>query len=150
MRVIAGDLLELAIQGEFDVIVHGCNCHCTMGAGIAKQIKRRFPLAFEADLKAGIGANKLGSITYAAIDNFGNPFTIVNAYTQVHWRGDGVKVDYAALASAMREVKRIFGGKRIGYPKIGAGLAGGDWVRIAGIISEELDGEEHTLVEYAP
>lgn len=48
----------------------------------------------------------------------------------------------------MREVKRRFGGKRIAYPKIGAGLARGDWSKIAAIIDEELTGETHTLVEY--
>ena len=41
MKIIKGDLIKLALQGEFDVIVHGCNCFCTMGAGIAKSIKPR-------------------------------------------------------------------------------------------------------------
>jgi O-acetyl-ADP-ribose deacetylase (regulator of RNase III) len=39
-----------------------------------------------------------------------------------------------------------FAGKRIGYPKIGAGLAGGDWSIIEEIIDRELEGEDHTLV----
>ena len=38
----------------------------------------------------------------------------------------------------------------IGYPKIGAGLAKGDWSTIAAILDEELAGEGHTLVEYEP
>jgi predicted phosphatase len=29
-------------------------------------------------------------------------------------------------------------------------LAGGDWDIIADIINQELDGEDHTLVEYVP
>ena len=33
---------------------------------------------------------------------------------------------------------------------IGAGLAGGDWKVISKIISEELQGEDYTLVEFAP
>lgn len=37
MQNIKGDLIELALVGEFDVIVHGCNYFCTMGASIAKQ-----------------------------------------------------------------------------------------------------------------
>lgn len=45
MNQITGDLLDLAEQGHFDVILHGCNCQCTMGAGIALAIKRRFPEA---------------------------------------------------------------------------------------------------------
>jgi O-acetyl-ADP-ribose deacetylase (regulator of RNase III) len=52
--------------------------------------------------------------------------------------------------AAMREVKVHFGGQRIGYPKIGAGLGGGDWRVLAVLIDAALEGEDHTLVEYAP
>ena len=37
-------------------------------------------------------------------------------------------------------------GQRVGLPKIGAGLAGGDWDVIAKIIEEELSGENVTIV----
>lgn len=73
---------------------------------------------------------------------------VVNAYTQYHYRGEGVLADYDAIRSAFRQIKRQFAGKRIGYPRIGAGLARGDWRVIAQIIDEELAGEDHTLVEW--
>ena len=56
--------------------------------------------------------------------------------------------DYDAIRGAFREIKTRYAGKRIGYPRIGAGLAGGDWDTIATIIDEELGGEDHTLVEF--
>jgi ribonucleoside-diphosphate reductase beta chain len=37
-----GDLITLAKAGKFDVIAHGCNCHSTMGAGIAPQMAKAF------------------------------------------------------------------------------------------------------------
>jgi len=49
----------------------------------------------------------------------------------------------------MRAVKDRFSGKR-GYPKIGAGLAKGDWSIVAAIIDEVLEHKDHTLVELAP
>lgn len=151
MRIIAGDLLELAVAGAFDVIVHGCNCHCTMGAGIAKTIKARFPEAYSADLATSKGdRSKLGTISFAEIERPHHSLVVVNAYTQYDWRGSGKKVDYDAIRTSMQSVKRMFGGKRIGYPLIGAGLAGGDWNEIAPIIDEALDGEDHTLVRYVP
>ncbi len=76
--------------------------------------------------------------------------TVINAYTQFNWRGSGVLADYEAIRKAMQKIKSLHSGNRIGYPMIGAGLAGGDWDTIARIISEELDGEDHTLVEYVP
>jgi O-acetyl-ADP-ribose deacetylase (regulator of RNase III) len=150
MNVVHGDLIKLALGGEFDVIIHGCNCQRAMGAGIAKSIKKAFPEAYEADLETSKGdRKKMGTISTASVKRNNHDITIVNGYTQYHWRGSGVLVDYEALRSVMREVKARFSGKRLGYPKIGAGLAGGDWKVISQIIDQELKGEDHTLVEYA-
>ena len=148
MKDIEGDLLLLALAGHFDVIVHGCNCQCTMGAGIAKVIKLQFPQAFAADQATAAGdRSKLGSYSSAQAHNaLGQPFTVVNAYTQWHWRGAGTKADYEGIAQVMRAIARDFAGLRIGYPLIGAGLAGGDWTRIAPLIDEALAGQYHTLV----
>jgi len=150
MKIVHGDLIKLALDGEFDVIIHGCNCHCAMGAGIAKSIKSTFPEAYKADCETIKGSkDKLGTISFATVDRDGTKITIVNGYTQYHWRGAGVLVDYDAVRSVMRSVKSSFSGKRIGYPKIGAGLANGDWEKISNIIDMELDCEDHTLVEYS-
>jgi O-acetyl-ADP-ribose deacetylase (regulator of RNase III) len=148
MKRREGDLLELALAGNFDVIVHGCNCQCTMGAGIAYNIKKAFPEAFEADLATQKGERaKLGTISAAEVVRDGVSFTVVNAYTQFHWHGPGVLADYDAIRSAMRLVKEQYPGKRIAYPRIGAGMAKGDWTLIAAIIKRALEGEDHTLVE---
>jgi O-acetyl-ADP-ribose deacetylase (regulator of RNase III) len=151
MRILKGDLLTLANEGRFDVIVHGANCQCVMGAGIAKAIREVFPEAYQADLETPKAARaKLGTISFAEVQRGGRTLWVVNAYTQFHYRGAGVRVDYDAVRSAMRLVKQRFGGRRIGYPKIGAGLARGDWTLIARIIDEELADEDHTVVEYEP
>lgn len=151
VHTVRGDLLALANAGDFDVIVHGCNCFNAMDAGIAKSIKEQFPAVYEADLATEKGSrDKLGTYSFASLDCDGHDLTIVNAYTQFDWRGSGVKADYDAIRSVFAGIKSDFTGKRIGYPMIGAGLAGGDWDVIAKIISEELAGEDHTLVEYQP
>lgn len=151
MKTVSGDLIQLAMGGEFDVIVHGCNCFCTMGAGIAKGIKAAFPAAFDADLATSRGDRaKLGSCTFAEVDLNGTLLVVVNAYTQFDYRGSGPKVDYDAVRSCFRWIRPQHSGKRIGLPMIGAGLAGGDWERIAGIVGEEMTGEDVTVVEYRP
>lgn len=151
MKVTKGDLIKKAKGGEFDLIVHGCNCFCTMGGGIAKGIKKEFPEAFDADLATPKGSKeKLGTCSLARIEREGIDLIVVNAYTQFDYRGGGVKVDYDAVRSCMKWIKENFEGKSIGLPKIGAGLAGGDWERISRIIDEELSEEDVTLVEYQP
>jgi O-acetyl-ADP-ribose deacetylase (regulator of RNase III) len=150
MKIIRGDLIELAKAGEFDIIVQGCNCQCRMGRGIALAIKQQFPEAVAADMQTVTGDRaKLGNVTTAKIDRDGYNFTIVNGYTQFHWQGEGVLADYDAIRSVFRRVKTQFSGQRIGYPKLGAGLARGDWAIISQIITEELAGEDHIFVELA-
>jgi O-acetyl-ADP-ribose deacetylase (regulator of RNase III) len=147
MKEVTGDIIQLFRNGQFDVIIHGCNCFCTMGAGVAKAIKEQFPEAYEADLATVAGdKNKLGAYTKAIIRMSGKELCIVNAYTQYDWRGKGVKADYEAIRSVFSRIRDEFSTARIGYPLIGAGLARGDWKIISNIIDEELRGMDHTLV----
>lgn len=153
MKTIKGDLIQLALEGKFDVIVHGCNCFCTMGAGIAKGIKANFPEAYQADLQTNKGdKDKLGTIIFAKVITTHGTLIVVNAYTQYDYKGKGRKVDYDAVRSAFEKIKQQFSGKRIGYPAIGAGLAGGDWNIISDLIEEVLSDEnhsvDHTFVEF--
>jgi len=98
MKIIEGDLIRLALQGEFDVIIHGCNCFCQMGAGIAATIKTVFPEAYEADLQTPKGdKEKLGTFSYATVLRDNNEITIINAYSQYHWRGRGLKAYFLKL-----------------------------------------------------
>ena len=149
MKIIQGNLITLAKQNYFDVIVHGCNCFCTMGAGIAKAIKQEFPEAYEADCQTPKGdKNKLGTISYAKIERDGIDLIVINGYTQFNYSGNGILVDYDAVASVFNLIKQQFSGQKIGYPQIGAGLAKGDWQIISSIIDRELEQEDSTLVEF--
>lgn len=155
MKEIDGDLIELAKDGLFDVIAHGANCFNTMGAGIAPQIKNAFPDAWYADQRTTRGdMMKLGCYTHADVEiNDRGWLTVINAYTQYkygrnHEDGDEKPIDYHALRLAMRKINNKYKGKSIGLPKIGAGLAGGNWEKIKKIISEELKDMDVTIVNY--
>lgn len=168
MNKVDGDLIKLAKEGKFDVIAHGCNCLSTMGAGIAPQMAKAFGCdRFEMELW-GPSVEKLGCIDYQtfvlgekaiwslddAKNNRNEPeLTVVNAYTQHrygrnHVDGLAKPFDYEAFTICMRKINEIFSGKHIGLPKIGAGLAGGDWNRIEKIIETELWACEVTIVNY--
>jgi len=116
MIFVKGNLLDLADQGEFDVIVHGCNCLNVMGAGIALSISQRYPQAFEADYRTvREDYNKLGNFTYAYAHTKTDPvkvFTIVNAYTQYTCRGKVYCEDlfeYEALMLILQKLHKHFG-----------------------------------------
>lgn len=160
MKEFKGDLLQYVRDGHCDLIIHGCNCFCTMGAGIALQIKNKFPEAYEVDLKTEKGdINKLGNYSYANITRINRnidhhlsdlhvQFTVINAYTQFHFDASKKPVDYEAITLVLRKINHYYRGKSIGLPKIGAGLAGGDWEKIKGIIEKELNAMSVTIVYY--
>lgn len=159
---IEGNLIELAKQGKFNVIAHGCNCFCTMGAGIAPQMAHTFfANTFKKEAKKYKGdINKLGTIDYNHITDKGdhlrisNPndlnvsdvlVTVVNAYTQFNYGGVH-PLDYEALTLCLRKMNNLFGGAHIGLPQIGCGLAGGDWNIVKSIIQRELKDCKVTVV----
>lgn len=133
-----GDLVELALRGKsskYSHIIHGCNCFCTMGAGIAYLVRKKWPGAYKADLKTTHGdPTKLGDFSYyydKGVDLF-----VVNAYTQYRY-GRGRLVDYEAVASVFTKLNKFVKEKDrpVGIPRIGAGLAGGHWEAIETIIN---------------
>lgn len=141
-KQVKGNLLDLFEQGEFDAIAHGCNCFNSMGAGIAAQIAIRFPQAKQADdLTTPGDLLKLGSLSLA-VTQYG---VIYNLYTQYH---GGSNLDFDALRLSMRKMANMIKDKnwRIGFPLIGAGIAGGDWNKIQRVIKQEFKHENVTIV----
>lgn len=128
-----GNLLDLAEAGNFDVIVHGANCFNTMGGGIAREIKERYPMCAEIDRLTKRGEYmKLGNWT--EFDS--GKFTIINAYTQ-YGMSQGTDVfEYTAFELILQKLSYQYGTKRIGLPYIGMGLAGGDAEIILDMIEE--------------
>jgi O-acetyl-ADP-ribose deacetylase (regulator of RNase III) len=151
-----GNLIDLAESGEFDIIVHGCNCRNTMGSGIAKEIRERYPVAFNADLHyISDGVSKLGNYSEARVYGEGRTlFTIVNAYTQLNYLPRGVDhFDYESFKLILRKLAVIYPKSRFGFPYIGMGLAGGDPEEIKKILwyfsnAIEKTGGSVTLVEF--
>lgn len=148
-----GNLIDLAEQGAFDVIVQGCNCYNTMGSGIAREIRQRYPQAYEVDCQTEKGdIMKLGNWT--AYDT--GTFKIINAYTQYGFNAGGNNADvfeYLSFQLILQKLMEKYGKQDIGFPYIGMGLAGGDKVRIMAMIEDFADhvtarGGSVTLVEF--
>jgi O-acetyl-ADP-ribose deacetylase (regulator of RNase III) len=145
-----GNLLDLAEAGEFDIVVQGCNCFNTMGGGIAREIRERYPMAALVDNETEKGDyNKLGNYTTA----FTGKFLIVNAYTQYNMSQGTDVFEYTAFRLILEKLIHAYGDKRIGLPYIGMGLAGGDKEIILNMITEfahgvHAAGGSVTLVEF--
>jgi O-acetyl-ADP-ribose deacetylase (regulator of RNase III) len=147
-----GDLIKAAVDGEVNVIAHCANCFNTMKSGIAPQIVKMFPEAGEVDQETIKGdRSKLGSAT-AAYDEF-HKVLVVNLYGQYNYgREKGkVYVDYDALRcdfGIMRDCMYKVDNRKIGLPRLAAGLSGGDWLIIEQIINDELTSYNYDVTIY--
>lgn len=140
-----GDL----IRGPERVIAHGCNALGIMGAGVAKQIKQTYPEAFRVyHHKHGKDGLVLGEV----IPWVGPGRVVLNMITQegIGTTKGTVYVDYEGVRKCMRSLENaarrhilnktgpLYDYPVVAMPKIGAGLAGGDWSLISAIIEEEV------------
>jgi O-acetyl-ADP-ribose deacetylase (regulator of RNase III) len=148
-----GNLLDLAEAGEFDIVVQGCNCFNTMGGGIAREIRERYPVVASVDMVTLRGDyRKLGNWTECDAGET-NRFTIINAYTQYNMSQGTDVFEYIAFQLILEKLAFVYPGKRFGLPYIGCGLAGGEKETIVDMIDVfagriALEGGTVTLVEF--
>jgi O-acetyl-ADP-ribose deacetylase (regulator of RNase III) len=149
---VDGDLIKLAQKGEFDVIAHGCNCFCTMGAGIAPQMAKAFNVDKypKEEICHRGNINKLGNIEYRLFEWEPNEYmNVVNCYTQFGISStEHVPLSYSALTLCLQKMNYLFNGQHIGLPQIGCGLAGGNWDLVQRMIQSKLKDCKVTVVIY--
>jgi O-acetyl-ADP-ribose deacetylase (regulator of RNase III) len=147
---VNGNLIKMLKNDEIDVIVHGCNIHNVKGAGLAEAIFKAFPEAEAADKLTPKGSKKkLGTVSVAKIIINGKTKFVINGYTQERWGRDEneLYLNYPALRKVLSTLKK-YKGLRIGLPRIGAGLALGDWPSIANMIDSASKGLDVKIVNF--
>lgn len=150
LKYKVGDLIKSARSGEVNVIGHGCNCMNTMKSGIAPKVAEAFPEAWTADQMTARGDRaKLGTFSSAFSKSGVLVYNLYSQYTFTGRKEGKMDLDYWALRSALSMMAMSLHAKcrtldispddlRIGLPKIGAGLAGGDWGIISRMIENRL------------
>jgi O-acetyl-ADP-ribose deacetylase (regulator of RNase III) len=144
IKYVQGDLFE----APEDLIAHGCNCRNGFGSGVAAAMARKYPKAkaefhdkFEED------GWRLGDVQFVQLVAKDHKY-IANCATQYAYLPRGVKhADYDAIRTCMEKVKEFAKAKSltIAMPKIGAGLAGGDWTVIEKILEEVFSDYDATV-----
>ncbi|KTF59863.1 MULTISPECIES: macro domain-containing protein [Bacillus amyloliquefaciens group] len=137
-----GDIL----MATEDIICHQVNCKGVMGAGLAKQIRNKYPKCYveykEYVGKWGYDATVLLGGVYYYRDKSGK--VIANLFGQNGFERENQQTDYTSLRRAFHNVKGNvtgiddqYGGKSVAIPYgIGCGLAGGNWDVVQEIIDE--------------
>lgn len=155
MKIITGNLLDLAESGAYSIIMHGCNCFHSMSGGIAGDIAKRYPCVPLVDKAttvrgdiAKLGTYSLAEVTHKAIPTQqktppgpwqdkpksvaqllpkGHRFTVINLYTQYNPGADFLP---SIFPVATARVNKDFSGCTIGIPLIGCGIGGGNWEEV--------------------
>lgn len=145
MQLNKGNLFDT----KCDIIAHGVNCRGAFGSGIAGQIARLFPFAKVAYLeKFKREGWRPGEVQIAQSDDEAPSKIIANCATQLNYGSTGVYVDYEAIGIAMSKVLDFADEHHfsVAIPRIGCGLAGGQWKIVSNIIQQCLQ-ERKTHLE---
>lgn len=141
---IKANLLEWP-QG-INVIAHSANCQNTMGSGIAKSIREKYPEAYDADSRYWKqfypdNYRMLGSYSVVKLEDGKE---IINSYTQNNYGRDKRYVNYEAFYKSFEDIEKYLRDKcenekrkiTLGVPKnISCFRAGGEWSIIWAMLS---------------
>ena len=141
IKYIKGDATEPLIIGDkYSVICHCCNALGAWGKGFVVPLGKKYPIAKEKYLeliKASKPEDRLGSVSFARASDKIIVANIIGQY-YTYPRDGKIPLDYEALEKGFKFIIEIFKMHKMPFtvhmPKIGCGLAGGDWNRVEEII----------------
>ena len=134
-----GNLLE----AQETIIAHGCNAKGVMGSGVAKALRDKWSQVFDFykqhEERYGL---YLGGVHLVTVSE--NQM-VANLITQENYGKDKnvVYADYDAIDDCFRMLNQVMKPEQtLAIPKIGAGLANGDWNTISNIIETRMPSRE--------
>lgn len=120
---------------EYGIIAHQVNCQGKMGAGLAKQIRAKYPQAYDQYMDwFEEGKMTLGTVQLVEIKPH---LYVANLAGQDRYGRNGIQTDYQALTQCFTQLQEVSQELKLTphLPfKIGCGLAGGDWRIVCDLI----------------
>lgn len=145
IKYVKGDLLE----AEQNVIVHQCNAQDTMGSGVAKAIRDKYPVVYTDYVKSFKDIPKQERMGMVLGVQVGTERSVVicNLIAQYHYLPRGIRhTSYDALTKGFEEIKKHTK-EDLAMPKIGCGLGGGNWRIVSAIIESVFDDRDVYIYE---
>lgn len=151
MEIINGNILDVT-EG---IIVHQVNCKGVMGAGLAKQIRNKYPEVYRSYVSIIKNSTEDELLGYAQPVSVNNTLSVLNLFGQIGYGTSKVQTDYKAFEYALSRFSDTYNYIKdkhnnnipIYFPYgIGCGLAGGDWNIISKLIDKYFP--EAIIVKY--
>ena len=147
IEFVSGDLFANAHGVE--AFAHGCNCQGSMGAGVAKGFRERYPTMYEqfrSRCKAEPRQFNLGDAWLWKEEGKTSVFNLGTQEKFWHARASYEAVEQAL--TAMRDLADAEGIADIAIPRIGVGYGGLSWKKIRVIVERVFADWPGRLVVY--
>jgi len=130
------------------ILVHVVNDIGAWGKGFVLAVSSRWPHVKTA-YRTGWHGRKLGDVQFVEAEE---GLVVANLFGQrgIQGRRSRPPVRYGAIRKGLARVaiRARADGAHVHMPRIGCGLAGGDWDVVLGIIEEEMDSVEVMVYEW--
>lgn len=142
MKFVKGNILD----AKHGIIAHQVNCRLVMASGLAKQIRKKYPIVY-TEYRNVMGSapfeTRLGKCQLVYVSP---NFYVANLFGQLNYGRGKQHTDYNALALSLASLQQW---RNNYYPDknqmplylpsyIGCGLGGGDWNIVKGIIENTV------------
>src|SRR4051794_16040644 len=147
IRFVSGDLFDN--KHDARAFAHGCNCQGSMGAGIAKSFRARYPAMYEEyrrRCKAEPRQFNLGDCWLWKADD--RPWVFNLGTQEGYWRA---RASYEAIEAALRRMRdqaHAEGIASIAMPRIGVGYGGLSWKKVRAIVEAAFGDWPGSLIVY--
>ncbi len=144
---VSGNLFANAHGVE--AFAHGCNCQGSMGAGIAKGFRERYPEMYEqyrARCKTEPRQFNLGDTWLWKAEEQPSVFNLGTQERYWHARASYEAIEQALVK--MRELADAEGIRSIAIPRIGVGYGGLSWKKVRAIVERVFADWSGRLVVY--
>jgi len=143
MQYVKGNVLD----AKHGIIGHQVNCRMVMGAGLAKQIRDKYPMVFTEYQEIMGAAPYHARLGKCQLVQVGPDMYVANLFGQADFAPRGIcHTDYNALSMSMHGLNDW---RRMNFKTptdmpiylpsgLGSGLAGGDWNVVQGLIGSAI------------
>jgi len=148
IEVVKGDIFESGCN----TLVNPVNCKGTMGAGLAKEFKKRFPKVFDQYVRiCNRGQLELGGALFVHTGQLFDPEWIVLFPTKNHWSDrSGIMNIRDSLKLLVKLIKHN-STPSIAVPALGCGLGGLEWNEVFNLMKHAFKNLKHCNVKiYEP
>ena len=137
IKIVKGNAVDALMNGKIDYLIHQTNCQGKFAGGIAGEIRKRLPAAYDAYMTCYNRYTFLQGKKHIPLGEISQGGGVINLHSQLYYGYDKKRyTNYGAMAAGLQDIFHYLSNYderqqkdiAVGIPfGIGCGLGGGDW-----------------------